>query len=105
MQDPAIPSAIWFRDYYNKVMPKHSGAVEVLQRPGETVYVPAGWPHLVLNLETSVAITQNYAAAEPSMQRLWDALSEAEPEMAQIFYSRLEEHRPELAEAISSDNK
>jgi histone arginine demethylase JMJD6 len=102
MQNPAIPSAIWFRDYYDKVMSEHLDAVEVLQRPGETVYVPAGWPHLVLNLETSVAITQNYASPEPSMERLWQALSDAEPEMAQVFYTRLEEHRPDLAEAINS---
>jgi histone arginine demethylase JMJD6 len=102
MQDPAIPSAIWFRDYYDKIMPYHPHAIEILQRPGETVYVPAGWPHLVLNLERSVAITHNYASAQPSMERLWHALSAAEPEMAQIFYSRLEEHRPDLAEAIRS---
>lgn len=100
MQDPAIPSSIWFRDHYDQVVSQNLGAVEVLQRPGETVYVPAGWPHLVLNLETSVAITHNYASAEPSMQRLWEALSHAEPEMARIFYSRLENHRPDLVESI-----
>ncbi|GKY98177.1 hypothetical protein MPSEU_000775500 [Mayamaea pseudoterrestris] len=100
MQDPAIPSAIWFREYYDKVKPEHLDAVEVLQRPGETVYVPAGWPHLVLNLETSVAITHNYATAQPSIERLWQAMVDAEPEMANDLYSRMQCHCPDLAEEI-----
>ena len=93
MQEPQIPSVIWFRDHYEHALEQFSGAaVEVLQRPGETVYVPAGWPHLVLNLELSVAITHNYATEYPSMSRLMTAVKDAEPGLAVRFRQAVQVH-------------
>eukprot|EP00980_Cylindrotheca_fusiformis_P020898 scaffold7908_cov69-Cylindrotheca_fusiformis.AAC.2 len=96
MQDPQIPSSIWFSKWYPTVMPNHPNAVEVLQYPGETVYVPAGWPHLVLNLENTVAITQNYATEYPNLQQLFHSVEESEPEFFQEWLPRLKACRPDL---------
>lgn len=96
MQDPQIPSVIWFHTYYDTVMAAHPNAMEVLQYPGETVYVPAGWPHLVLNLELSTAITHNYATEFPSLNELLAAVQTAEPTAATLLHESLRLHRPDL---------
>ena len=48
-------------------MKNNSDAIEVIQYPRETVYVPSGlWPHIVLNLQFLLAVTQMYATEYPS---------------------------------------
>lgn len=62
----------WFDQVYPKfkVREKNSvrtlgeklGMVEVLQKPGETIFVPGGWAHVVVNLDMTVAVTQNFCS-------------------------------------------
>ena len=79
-----IPSIIWFRDYYDKVTspdwPISWKPTQIIQQPGETIFVPAGWPHLVVNLELSVAVTHNYASQySPFLTTMWKDMTINEP--------------------------
>lgn len=46
------------------------GAVTVLQRPGETVFLPAGWWHCVLNVQDSTALSHSlYLARDAGLRQ------------------------------------
>lgn len=57
------------------------GCVIIVQRPGETVFLPPGWWHVVLNVETSTAISHNLALYR-DFQRLWPSMLEDDEKFA-----------------------
>eukprot|EP01062_Namystynia_karyoxenos_P041374 TRINITY_DN30160_c0_g1_i1.p1 TRINITY_DN30160_c0_g1~~TRINITY_DN30160_c0_g1_i1.p1 ORF type:complete len:642 (+),score=165.98 TRINITY_DN30160_c0_g1_i1:63-1928(+) len=64
----------WFREVYPMMRnAPELGMLEFLQRPGEIVFVAPGWHHAVVNLEPTVAVTQNFAG-RPSMRTTWAEL-------------------------------
>ncbi|KAG1333885.1 F-box protein [Cocos nucifera] len=60
----ACPVSImeWFMNFYGACKNWKRRPIECICRTGEVVFVPNGWWHLVINLEDSVAITQNYVS-------------------------------------------
>jgi histone arginine demethylase JMJD6 len=57
-------------DYFTTILPriknalKNSGlpVLDFIQYPGDTIFVPGKWWHAVLNIDDTVAITQNFCS-------------------------------------------
>ncbi|EFJ18505.1 hypothetical protein SELMODRAFT_419906 [Selaginella moellendorffii] len=62
--DVATPVSIteWFMNFYHETKRAKHKPVECVCKAGEVVFIPNGWWHIVINLEDSIAITQNYVS-------------------------------------------
>jgi len=62
--DVASPVSImeWFMNFYGATKNWKKKPIECVCKAGEVIFVPSGWWHLVINLEESIAITQNYVS-------------------------------------------
>jgi len=93
-------------DFFNLMLPRALAAakkegvpvryIDYIQRPGETMFVPGGWWHAVLNLDDSVAITQNFCS-RVNFPRVWLATRSGRKRMARKWLPLLEQQWPELS--------
>ncbi|KAK9699276.1 hypothetical protein RND81_08G164500 [Saponaria officinalis] len=60
----ACPVSIieWFMNFYEATKNWEKRPIECVCKAGEVLFVPNGWWHLVINLEESIAITQNFVS-------------------------------------------
>uniref|UniRef100_A0A6B2LAT9 JmjC domain-containing protein n=1 Tax=Arcella intermedia TaxID=1963864 RepID=A0A6B2LAT9_9EUKA len=91
---PGGPASYWWLDIA-PTLPADVGMVEFIQNPGDTVFVPPGWWHAVINIEFSMAITQNVLIPE-SLPFVWAQLRKDWPKFVQYIESNYPEKLQEL---------
>lgn len=69
---------------------------EFTQYPGETVFIPHGWWHAVLNLTDTVGITQNYCSRR-NFDAVWTQARSGRKKMSCSWLRKLDVVYPDLA--------
>ncbi|KAI9090442.1 bifunctional arginine demethylase and lysyl-hydroxylase PSR-like protein [Phlyctochytrium arcticum] len=64
------------------------GMMEFQQGPGEIVFIPGGWHHIVINCDFTIAITQNFCS-KTNFEEVWLATRFSRPRLAKRFEGRL----------------
>ncbi|RPB19810.1 Clavaminate synthase-like protein, partial [Terfezia boudieri ATCC MYA-4762] len=99
--------AEWFEGFHKEAR-RVKGVKEGICRRGEVLYVPSGWWHLVVNLSTALAITENFVPKkhlprvlsflrdQPQSVSGFDCEKVKDP--YRLFVQRMEEGYPDILE-------
>eukprot|EP01027_Heterolobosea_sp_BB2_P017533 GEZU01024821.1.p1 GENE.GEZU01024821.1~~GEZU01024821.1.p1 ORF type:complete len:210 (+),score=70.63 GEZU01024821.1:170-799(+) len=78
---------------------------ECTLRAGEMIFVPSGWWHTVLNLEESLAVTQNFCN-QYNVHNVMRYIRTKEKKDLEIKFTKaLRTHRPDLVEQLGLDRQ
>ena len=94
----------YFVDFIPRLREKGHRFYEFTQLPGDTVFIPSGWWHAVLNLEDSIAITQNFCSRN-NLENVWRKTRTGRKKMAIKWHHLLRDTFPQLAEVIAKVNE
>mmetsp|Transcript_49428 Transcript_49428/g.106454 ORF Transcript_49428/g.106454 Transcript_49428/m.106454 type:complete len:520 (-) Transcript_49428:534-2093(-) len=74
------------------------------QKPGDLIFVPGDWWHGVLNLEDTVAVTQNYVGSD-NFDLVWSKTRKEREKIAYLWLRNMKKYAPELYERAMEMNR
>lgn len=77
---------------------------EGLQHPGSLIFVPGDWWHGVLNLEDTVAVTQNYCGPD-NFDVIWSRTRREREKVAWLWLRNMRKYAPDLHQRALAMNK
>jgi len=89
----------YFIEIFPKIKLKYGNYLReiiFIQKKNETVFIPGGWWHVVLNLDDTIAVTQNYCNSV-NFEKVWIHVRNERKKMSVKFLRQLEIKYPELA--------
>jgi hypothetical protein len=95
-------AAYWWSTQYPMLRERADelGMLEVLQKPGELIYVPAGWWHAVINVtEWTVAVTHNLVHPR-ALSTTFEMASKCDPLFAKRWWRCLRQFSPDAAQSL-----
>jgi histone arginine demethylase JMJD6 len=81
----------WFANVLPRTKAKdwpHARPIEFVQEAGETVFIPGGWHHVVLNITDTVAATQNFCSPT-NFHIVWRRTVKGRPKLSKRWLRRL----------------
>uniref|UniRef100_A0A158Q8M6 JmjC domain-containing protein n=1 Tax=Elaeophora elaphi TaxID=1147741 RepID=A0A158Q8M6_9BILA len=95
----------WFTTVYGRINSpdwlEEWKPIEAVQCPGEVIFVPSGWWHVVLNLTDTVAVTQNFCSKVNLPLVLLETLVKR-PRFCQHWLKCLRKARPDVLSIIDN---
>ena len=64
--------------------------IECIQNPGDTIFVPMGWWHAVINLDDTMAITQNFASSV-NFDYVWKDFRFSRKKLSEYFLKKIKD--------------
>ncbi|OLP83201.1 Bifunctional arginine demethylase and lysyl-hydroxylase JMJD6 [Symbiodinium microadriaticum] len=96
--------------YFDYILPRIKQAYpdlkvyEGLQKPGEVIFVPGDWWHGVLNLEDTVAVTQNYCGPD-NFELVWTRTRKEREKVAWLWLRNMRKYAPDLYQKAMTMNR
>ena len=100
-----IRGAEWFLKEYPKY--KHLPHKDIIQLPGETVFLPSDWWHITVNFEDSIAVTQNVLTRnnfDKAREQVYDALPKVYLKWIRILNENPEKYCGKIEEPRTLDS-